>query len=70
MGSHHTRVKVTAGVRACIFNSFVYCVAGLLCVVCMQMRNAVKATRDGYVDEVLVKQGEIVAADQQLLKFW
>lgn len=46
------------------------CVAASLCVVCMQMRNAVKAARDGYVDEVLVKQGEIVAADQPLIKFW
>jgi biotin carboxyl carrier protein len=34
------------------------------------MRNAVKASRDGYVDEVLVKEGEIVAADQPLIKFW
>lgn len=36
----------------------------------LQMRNAVKATRDGYVDEVLAKEGDIVAADQPLLKFW
>lgn len=35
-----------------------------------QMRNAVKASRDGYVDEVLVKEDDIVTADQPLIKFW
>jgi biotin carboxyl carrier protein len=44
---------------------------GAACVCCaVQMRNAVKASRNGYVDEVMVKEGEIVAADQPLLKFW
>jgi biotin carboxyl carrier protein len=38
--------------------------------VLLQMRNAIKASRDGYVDEVLVKEGQIVSADQPLLRFW
>lgn len=42
----------------------------LVIIEAMKMRNAVKASRDGYVDEVLVKEGEIVAADQPLIKFW
>jgi biotin carboxyl carrier protein len=41
----------------------------VLCGV-LQMRNAIKASRDGYVDEVLVKQGDIVAADQPIIRFW
>lgn len=36
----------------------------------LQMRNAIKASRNGYVDEVLVKEGQIVSADQPLLRFW
>lgn len=34
------------------------------------MRNAVKAARDGFVDEVLVEAGQIVSADQPMIKFW
>jgi multidrug resistance efflux pump len=43
-----------------------YCHVHLL----LQMRNAIKASRNGYVDEVLVKEGQIVSADQPLLRFW
>eukprot|EP00775_Hariotina_reticulata_P007145 gene7145-7360_t len=42
----------------------------LMVIEAMKMRNAIKADREGYVDEVFVKQGQIVAADQPLLKFW
>jgi len=41
----------------------------LMVIEAMKMRNAIKADRDGYVDEMFVKQGQIVAADQPLLKF-
>jgi biotin carboxyl carrier protein len=36
------------------------------------MRNAVKAARDGIVEDVMVTagQGSIVTTDQPLLKFW
>lgn len=42
----------------------------LLIIEAMKMRNAIKASRNGYVDEVLVKEGQIVSADQPLLRFW
>lgn len=42
----------------------------LVIIEAMKMRNAVKASREGFVDEVYVKQGDVVAADQRLLRFW
>ncbi|KAF8068440.1 Pcca [Scenedesmus sp. PABB004] len=36
----------------------------------MKMRNAIKAARTGIVHEVLAEAGQVVTADQPLLKFW
>jgi biotin carboxyl carrier protein len=42
----------------------------LVVIEAMKMRNAIKAGREGFVDEVYAKQGDVVTADQPLLKFW
>jgi biotin carboxyl carrier protein len=42
----------------------------LVVIEAMKMRNAIKADREGFVDEVFAKQGQVVSADQPLLKFW
>ncbi|WIA30550.1 hypothetical protein OEZ86_000633 [Tetradesmus obliquus] len=42
----------------------------LVVIEAMKMRNAIKADREGFVDEVFAKQGDVVSADQPLLKFW
>ena len=42
----------------------------LVIIEAMKMRNAVKASRSGIVHEILAKKGDIVTADQPLIKFW
>jgi biotin carboxyl carrier protein len=42
----------------------------LVVIEAMKMRNAIKAAREGFVDEVYAKQGDVVTADQPLVKFW
>lgn len=42
----------------------------LLMIEAMKMRNAIKAARSGIVDQILAKKGDIVTADQPLIKFW
>ena len=34
------------------------------------MRNAVKAEREGFIQEVMVKEGQLVTNNMPLLKLW
>lgn len=42
----------------------------LVMIEAMKMRNAIKATRAGIIDQIIAKKGDIVTADQPLIKFW